>query len=288
MKLSVVMIVKNEEAILAAALDSVKDADEIIVVDTGSTDSTIEIAKRYTDKIFNFPWIDDFAAARNYAIEQATGEWIYSLDADHALMTPIPMVKVEAEKAASLGHKTALVKSISGDKGQYIHWRDVLFKNDPEVRWHGAVHESMLPAATYKVEVERYCGYSGNHAKDPNRNLRILEATAEKTPRTLFYLARENYEKRRYAEALKWLEEYLPKGTWSAELAEAWLVKARCHWFLKQGNEAREACLHAIKENPDFKEAFMLMGNMHHEPWKSMWHKLASVTTNQGVLFIRT
>lgn len=288
MKLTAVLIVKNEEDILVNALDSVKFADEIIVVDTGSTDKTVEIAKGYTDKVFNFPWIDDFSAARNYAIEQATGDWIYSIDADHVLLTPIEQVKAEAQRAEAEGHKTALVKSISGKTGEHIHWRDVLFKNTPEVRWHGAVHENILPAATFKVEVERRCGYSKNHYSDPDRNLRILEATKDKTPRTLFYLARENYEKRRYDKALEWLNEYLPCGKWTPEVAEAWLVKARCHWFLNQGDIARDSCLMAIKTNPDFKEALLFMGNMHYEPWKTKWHRLAEVATNSDVLFVRT
>ena len=75
--ISVCMIVKNEEAQLAACLDSLKPiADEIIVVDTGSSDSTKEIAARYTDRIYDFPWIDDFAAARNFAFSKAKMEYI--------------------------------------------------------------------------------------------------------------------------------------------------------------------------------------------------------------------
>jgi glycosyltransferase involved in cell wall biosynthesis len=67
------MIVKNEEAVLERCLESAKEiADEIIIVDTGSTDKTRKIAKKYTDKVLKFTWIDDFSAARNYAFEQAT------------------------------------------------------------------------------------------------------------------------------------------------------------------------------------------------------------------------
>ncbi len=285
MKISAVLIVKNEEELLANALESVKNFDEIIVVDTGSTDATLAIASQYTDKIFHFEWCDDFAKARNFAIEQATGDWIYSIDADHELLTPVEEVRSEALRAEAEGHKTALVKSLMG-KG-HVHWREVLFKNDHRVRWHGAVHEVILPAGTFKTAVERRCGYSGNHYKDPDRNLRILEAS-EKTPRTLFYLGRECYEKRRYDEALHWMSEYLQVGKWLPEVAEARLVRARCFWFTNRGNEAREECLQAIKVNPDFKEALLFMGQMHYEPWKSKWGNLASVATNKDVLFIRT
>lgn len=290
MKLSAVLIVKNEEDILAIALESVKDFDEIVVVDTGSTDATKEIASRYTDKVFDFPWIDDFAAARNFAIEKATGDWLYSIDADHELLTPVLQVKEEAQKAEDLGHKTTLVRSLMGKDDSHEHWREVLFKNDPSVRWHGKVHEVILPAGTHRVDVTRRCGYSKNHYADPDRNLRILESIEEKSPRTKFYLGREHYEKKHYEEAINWMVEYLKddKYGWLPQIAEAHLVIARCHWFLNRGNDAREWCLKTININPDFKEALMFMGNLHYEPWKSKWHQLAQAATNKDVLFIRT
>jgi len=80
------MITKNEEDLLSNCLNSVKDlVDEIIVVDTGSTDRTKEIAKKFTDKIYDFTWIDDFSAARNESLKHATGDWILVLDADELL-----------------------------------------------------------------------------------------------------------------------------------------------------------------------------------------------------------
>lgn len=83
---SLCMIVKNEERVLARCLDSVADLmDEIIIVDTGSSDKTKEIAARYTDKIYDFEWVQDFAAARNFAFSKAEMEYIYSADADEVL-----------------------------------------------------------------------------------------------------------------------------------------------------------------------------------------------------------
>ena len=84
--ISLVMIVKNEEKFLERCLDSVKNLmDEIIIVDTGSTDKTKEIAKKYTDKIYDFEWVDDFSAARNFAFSKATMDYIYSCDADEVI-----------------------------------------------------------------------------------------------------------------------------------------------------------------------------------------------------------
>ena len=74
--ISLCMIVKNEEKVLARCLDSIADLmDEIIIVDTGSSDNTKEIAKKYTDKIYDFAWIDDFSAARNYSFSKSIFMW---------------------------------------------------------------------------------------------------------------------------------------------------------------------------------------------------------------------
>lgn len=84
--ISLCMIVKNEEKILARCLDSIAELmDEVIIVDTGSTDKTKEIAAQYTDKIYDFTWVDDFSAARNFAFSKATKEYIYTADADEVL-----------------------------------------------------------------------------------------------------------------------------------------------------------------------------------------------------------
>ena len=85
-KLSLCMIVKNEEKFLEQCLNSVRElVDEIVIVDTGSTDKTKEIAAKFTNKIFDFQWCDDFSAARNESLKHATGDWILVLDADETI-----------------------------------------------------------------------------------------------------------------------------------------------------------------------------------------------------------
>ena len=84
--LSACLIVKNEEQRLPQCLESLRSlADEIIIVDTGSSDRTISIAKKYQARVFHFDWCDDFSRARNYAIAQAKGKWILVIDADEVL-----------------------------------------------------------------------------------------------------------------------------------------------------------------------------------------------------------
>lgn len=86
---SLCMIVKNEEDVLARCLESVEDlVDETVIVDTGSTDRTREIAARFTNRIFDFPWRDDFAAARNESFAHASMDYCLWLDADDVLLEP--------------------------------------------------------------------------------------------------------------------------------------------------------------------------------------------------------
>ena len=86
-EISLCMIVKDEEDVIARCLDSVKDlVDEIIIVDTGSTDRTKEIVSKYTDKIYDFEWVNDFSKARNFSFSKATKDYILWLDADDIIL----------------------------------------------------------------------------------------------------------------------------------------------------------------------------------------------------------
>ena len=273
------LIVKDEEKILEKCLESIKDFDlPPVVVDTGSTDDTIKIAKKYTDKIYHFKWVNDFSKARNYAKEKCTGDFIFSIDADHQLLTPISEVKKVIEKTKS---RVLNIKSIMG---QSWHYRPVLFKNDPDIFWVGKVHENLNVRAEEDTNIERNCDYSENHLKDPERNLRIL-LTMEKTPRTLFYLGKEYLDLKQYDQAVQSFDEYLKVSTWLDEKAEAYFYKAKALWQLNQGTKAREAVFEAIKLNPDMKKALLFCSEMHYEPWKSKWANLACQATNKDVIF---
>lgn len=279
MKLSCVLIVKNEQDCLEKCLKSIKKADEIVVCDTGSQDLTIEIAKKYTDKIFHFDWIGDFSAARNYAKEQCTGDFILSIDADHQLITPISEIKKIISKTKA---KVLNIKSRSGNNW---HYRAVLWKNLPEIKWIGKVHENLNFKGEENTTIERRCDYSINHKLDPERNLKIL-LTMEQTPRTLFYIGKEYRDLNQYDKAIEYFDKYIKVSTWLDERAEAYYYKALCQWKLNRGNEARITCFEAIKLNPDMKKALLLASEMHYEPWKSKWKKIADQATDKDVIFV--
>lgn len=275
--ISVCLIVKDEEDYLPGCLASVQDADELIVVDTGSTDGTVEIAESFTDQVFHYEWGDDFAAARNFAKAQATGEWIYSIDADHLNETPFDEIWAEIARIQD-NHRVA---SITIDGHHKAAW---LFKNLPSLRWEGRVHEVLSAVATVDTTIRQ--STRPREEAHTKRNLRILQKSPD-TPRTRFYLGREYFELGDYKKAVSWLRRYLDRPAFPAEEAEAWLTLAKSEWNLHQGEAARAACLQAIGANPDFTEALQLMAEMTYEPWRSKWTHIARNSTGKDVLFNR-
>lgn len=144
--LTLSMIVKNEEKYLRDCLESVKGiVDDIVIVDTGSTDNTLEIAKEYKAKIYHFDWINDFSAARNYALQYSLGDWILYLDADERLD---PGSKNEIKRIINTSEKAGYyctVKSIDeGAKFDHSIRYVRLFKKTPEIKFTGKVHEQII------------------------------------------------------------------------------------------------------------------------------------------------
>ncbi|MBO4980992.1 MAG: glycosyltransferase family 2 protein [Lachnospiraceae bacterium] len=145
--ISLCMIVKNEEKILARCLDCVKDlVDEIIIVDTGSTDRTKEIAGAYTEKLYDFRWVDDFSAARNFAFSKATMEYIYTADADEVI-SPENRERFQVLKE-NLLPEIELVQMKYGNQLQHgtvynfdEEYRPKLFKRLRPFVWEDPIHE---------------------------------------------------------------------------------------------------------------------------------------------------
>lgn len=152
MKLTIGMIVKNEEKWLDKCLSGIKPIldnvdSELIITDTGSTDRTVEIARKYTDKVLHFDWINDFSAARNFGLEKAQGEWFLMLDADDIFQSCDNIIEFfnsgEYKKynAASYISRN-IIKTENGDS-----YSDILaprmVKLHPHTRYENAIHESL-------------------------------------------------------------------------------------------------------------------------------------------------
>lgn len=151
--LSLCMIVKNEENFLSDCLDSISEyVDEIIIVDTGSTDNTVNIANKFTDNIYHFNWVEDFSLARNECLKYAKGKWILYLDADERIDIKNANLMLETLKNVNseIGAINCIVESNirkSGgntDKQRGIYPR--LFRNYafPYLQFRGAVHEQII------------------------------------------------------------------------------------------------------------------------------------------------
>ena len=259
--LSLCMIVKNEQTNLVRCLSSIKAAvDEMIVVDTGSTDRTKELAAVFGAKVFDFDWDEDFSSARNFSLSKATGDWILVIDAD--------------ETVSSRDHETIrdlILKSPGGTGGYYLTTRNYvveantagwvandgsyrdedagtgwypnrkvrLFRNDPRIRFSGAVHE-LVEAAMLKAGMKiAECGVPIHHTGKLDRasvlekgqryyllGLKKIEETGG-TPRAILELAIQAGELGRYDDAIKLWKRYLDgKPAQDVKLAYVNLINA--------------------------------------------------------------
>ncbi len=172
--ISFCIITKNEESCLEQCLTSIRDVvDEIIVVDTGSTDSTKEISKKFTNKIYDFEWIDDFSVARNESLKRATKEWILTLDADETIaQEDLKGLQQLTNATAHVGFMFDIRNytddseasgwvSSKGDKytqsncaaGWFLGHRVKLFKNLKGVKYEGVVHEKIFDSLSLKGNI---------------------------------------------------------------------------------------------------------------------------------------
>ena len=221
-RLSVCMIVKNEERFLGQCLASVKDiADEVIVIDTGSTDRTIEIAREHGAQVGHFEWCNDFAAARNASIAPATGDWILFLDADEELSTTekqnLPAL-LKRNNVALI--RLPLINAHQGEESQCIVPR--LFRNIPTIRFQGCVHEGVYGACLqvskeWQMEISLgdllilHHGYTPEITAERNkvqRNYDLLVKALENQPDGVYFNSQLGFELRRMDRITESFEAY--------------------------------------------------------------------------------
>lgn len=197
--ISLCMIVKNEEKILDRCLSCVADLmDEIIIVDTGSTDRTKEIAAKYTDKIYDFEWIFDFSAARNYAFSKATGDYIYSADADEVLdETNRERFRILKE---NLYPEIEIVQMYYCNQLKFgtvynydKEYRPKLFKRKREFVWIDPIHETVrTEPLVFDSDIEIIHEQEESHAKrDLDAFVRVCKKEGRLSARLQNLYARE-------------------------------------------------------------------------------------------------
>lgn len=281
--ISLCMIVKNEESIIGRCLDSIHDlVDEINIVDTGSTDGTKEIIQKYTDRIFDFVWIDDFAAARNFSFQQATKEYILWLDADDILEEE-DRIKFKQLKETLSSNIDAVsmdyhVRFDVAGNVLYSVKRNRLVRRDKQFKWEGKVHEVMHVSGTIvdRDIVIKHLPID----KDLSRNLRIYERLLESgeklSPRNLYLYADELMYHHRFEEAVKYFEEFLEtdQGT-----IEACCKLSDCYHFLGNDEKSLEWDLRGLLRGKPNAELCCRFGHhfMEKQDFETaiFWYNLA-------------
>ena len=207
--LSITLIVKNERDNLTRLLPMLTFADEIVVVDTGSTDSTVEVAKRYTDKVYNFAWQDDFSKARNFAISKATCEYIMWLDADDILPAQTRNIIMEWKNSNEYAD-VYYVKYRMDTAFPFWFWRERIVKRCAQSRFKGFIHEAIVPFGVVQyLDCEVVHKPTASHEQ---RNLYIYQKAMERrrrfTLRDKFYYARTLIECNQSEKALPLLRDF--------------------------------------------------------------------------------
>lgn len=186
------MIVKNEAAFLEGCLSSLRgQVDEIVIVDTGSDDETLQIAERFDCILLHEAWRHDFSAARNVALDNASSDWILYIDADERLRCPDGMTLSDLLPGPEAAAARVRFQPRS-DMTPYGEMR--LFQRDPRIRFQGAMHETMIPGIErmcdedglsicqqYNVSVF-HLGYDGDQSHKHDRNLPLLVAAIGENP----------------------------------------------------------------------------------------------------------
>jgi tetratricopeptide (TPR) repeat protein len=278
--ISLCLIVRNEEENLAACLRPVQAVvDEIVVVDTGSTDRTAEIAAELGAKVFSFPWCDDFSAARNEGLRHATGDWILWFDADD---------RMDEENVARLA---ALCKGLGPDSpdvytfqvlspvapglhsgGWVTHGR--LFRRASNLHWERRIHEELVPIDRSNPHAKPTIGWSGlmvRHVgyEDPlrrrrklYRDLRLLQldyAINPDDPLTLLYLGWGHMEAGHLEQALR----FLRRGVARSPVPRKHLaLLAQAQARLGQKAAALKTCQQGLTAFPDDPELLYLCGTL--------------------------
>ncbi len=280
-RLSLCMMVRNEEANLPACLASVDGVpDDVVIVDTGSTDRTKELARRHGARVFDFAWCDSFSAARNEALRHARGQYIFWMDADDRLDGP-NRERLRALVRGLDGSNVAYVMTClclpdpeSGTATSVDHVR--LFRAHPQLRWRYRVHEQIIPglnelgAEFRRADVViQHTGYldATLRKRKRERDLRLLDMERQEHPDdpfVFFNLGSIYQEMGRTAEALAFLEESLRRSNVRASIVhKLYALIAQCQRLLGRSAEAQTTCASGLLYYPEDVEILFQEGLAH-------------------------
>lgn len=282
MRISGCVIAKNEEKDIKTCIESMKKvAGEIILVDTGSTDKTVEIAYGLGAKIFYYEWDNNFANARNYALSKAKGDWILFLDADEYLTdTSVNNISFYLSKSQIDKYDSiiGLLINIDTSSGQVLNSLPSirLFKNSKNIRYKGAIHENIVRLdrklsyvdATERIQII-HTGYTPDDIKNKNkgkRNVELLLNELKKKPNDsdICYYLSESYEiSGEFEKALDYAKKVLEYKNGNLfciyEKNNYNIIKLMVKLNYPK-DEIKETILKATKEYPKYPDFSFLLG----------------------------
>jgi len=321
-KISAVICTYNEEDNIAACIESVAGVDEVVVSDDYSEDSTREIAERLGAKVLlrskegggsrlggdiitethvndfheRFGWAPSFHAGDRIcngadkareAVGFAQGDWIISPDADERVTWNLPALRELLPVCDQIVHEFVHSHDAEG-KPHRVSTISKLFRKSM-TGFGGRTHTCMLPAGRIlQTNLLRIDHYQKPHDQPHVLPTMEYSVLTDDDQRSRFYLGREYYFYRHYDRALVLLDLYLKNATGHIpEIAQARLYAAHCYWEdgSGRGDEARRSCMEALILNPEHRDALAFMAELYHEPWKHKWLHLASVATDEDILF---
>lgn len=285
--LSLCMIVKDEGKTLERCLNSVKSfINEIIIVDTGSKDNTVEIAKKFNAKIYKFKWIDDFSAARNFAFSKATSDYIMWLDGDD-FINEDDIKKIESllsNMDSSYDYISAeyiLARNSEGKVSTSLR-RNRIVKRQSAFLWVGNVHEYL---AVYGKGLEGNFSIEHGKVKEyTDRNLQIFK-TMEKnnkkfTPRDIYYYANELFDNGYYKESINQYNKFIDtKEGWIEDIKGAYLKIIRALNLINEKDKIVDVAFESLKIDTPTAEIACSLGEYYFEKENynqaAFWYRVA-------------
>lgn len=290
------MIVKDESETLDRILGQVvKFADELIVVDTGSSDNSIEIAKKYTDKVYEYEWQNDFSKARNHAFEYATMDYIMWLDADDYI-SDSSIQKLNRLKQYIVDEDVVMLPyNVSFDElgnVTFTYFRERILKNDGTFFFSDPVHEAIIPHGKImhkNIPIMHKKVKSGNPRRNLDIYLSLKNSDYEFSPRNQFYFACEYYYNNLLDDAIREFDIFLDiKQGYIENKIQACLNMMRIYVSYKRYTDAIRYAFRSFEYDTPRSEILCELGYIYyllHDYRRAIyWYKLAiqKIDTTSG------
>lgn len=262
--LSLAMIVRDEADGIASVLkQAALFCDEMVVVDTGSVDNTVQIAQDHGAKVHQIEWPNSFCDARNYALDATQGEWVMHLDG-HDYLPPETIKGLSDLDLDAHKDNDAIVLPMcivnTGGKVLLTYPRERITRR--HLRWQYDAHTIIAPYRPVKYNYPIHTlGRTGKKSKRALEVLERLYAQGDRTPRTVFYLARERFWDQQYANAVPMYKEWLEMHPVKWEKYSGLIDLAACYEMLGQKDLATDTRFAAVSVEPTRAEAWAALGN---------------------------